>query len=189
MQTFQRLFETDFTYLRAFLRNVARYHQRIAVTCTSRQRSWTYAELNREGNRLARALLQDGVGPHDVVMGVLYNTAEFAFCWIGVQKAGGIFSPINFRLAEGEIALHIDDSAPKVLVYDSDVADVVHRAVKRANRPPARLVMVGPGQASAGATLYATYTQDMSDEEIDTGEKGPYDEIVRLYTSGTTGEP
>ncbi len=189
MQAFQRFFETDFTYLRTFIRNVVRYPQRIALTCTSRQKSWTYAEVNREGNRLARALLQDGVGPDDVVMGILYNTAEFVFCWIGIQKAGGIFSPINFRLAEGEIALHIDDSAPKVLFYDADLTEVIHRAVTRAKRPPVRLVMVGPGEPSAGTLSYAAYVEEMSDEEIDVGEKGPFDEIVRLYTSGTTGSP
>jgi long-chain acyl-CoA synthetase len=167
MAGFREFFERDFTYLRAFMKNVTRYPDRYALTCTTRQESWTYGELNAECNKLARALLDKGLGPDDVAMTCLFNTAEFIFCWIGTQKAGVVFSPINFRLAEGEIAAHIDDSSPKIFLYDADLKDVIHRAVRRTEHPPETIVMVGQGDPFPGSIAYSDFVAGKPADDVD----------------------
>ncbi len=124
-----------------------------------------------------------------MVMCSLFNTAEYVFCWIGVQKTGGIFAPINFRLAEGKIALHIEDSEPKVFIFDSDMRDIVEKAVRFSRHKPERLVMVGEGELFEGVVSYGDFVEGQSWEDIFPSDTGPFTEILRLYTSGTTGAP
>ena len=59
---FQDTFENDFTYINGFMRNTHRYADRVAVTCYEREKQWTYQGLNQDCNRLAHALMADGVG-------------------------------------------------------------------------------------------------------------------------------
>ena len=64
---FRETFESRFTYLNGFLRNVSRFGSSPAVFDPHSGRRWTYRELNAEANRLAHALRADGVGKNDVV--------------------------------------------------------------------------------------------------------------------------
>jgi len=189
MPAYMKMFHNDFIYLKHFLRNVERDPSRNALTCTFREQTWTYERLNSECNRLASAVKKDGAGKGDVVMTMLLNTAEYVFCWIGLQKAGVVFSPINFRLAPAEVASHIEDSRPRVFIFDSSVKDVVREALKLTKSRPQRLVMAGEEEPFEGAVAYSEYVKSVSSTEVFPDDFGPFDEIVRLYTSGTTGSP
>ena len=65
---FKDTFESNFNFLNGFLRNVHRFSDRTAVTCPLRGKSWTYPQVNETANRLAHALLTDGVKSQDIVM-------------------------------------------------------------------------------------------------------------------------
>jgi len=189
MNSFAQFFNGEFIYLKAFLRNVEHYPASPALFCTTRNQGFSYLELNQAANKLARALLSDGLTRGEAVMASLYNTAEFVFAWIGTQKAGAVFSPINFRLAEGEIALHLDDSQPKVYLYDAELKPVIEKAIQIARHKPKTVVMVGPGEPLPGSISYADYVKNQSEQDPKFPALGPMDEILRLYTSGTTGLP
>jgi long-chain acyl-CoA synthetase len=192
MEEFTREFGVEFTYLAGFMAALERHPGRRALTCTTRETSWTYVELNAEANRLAHALRAAGLGRGDVVMASLFNTPEYVFCFIGAQKAGVVFSPINFRLAAREVALHLDDSRPRVYLYDASLAAVARDAVRLADHTPEILMVVGEAGAAGavdGALSYEEFTRDFPAADISPERIAPTDEIVRLYTSGTTGEP
>lgn len=193
VQMFKETFEYEFTYLNGFLRNVHRFAHKPAMTCTSTDRTWTYAELNQDVNRLAHALLEDGVGKSDVVMYQLLNSAEFVFSFLAPQKIGAINSPINFRLSPGETAYIIDDSKPVVFIYDAEIKETAEQALAMANHQPSRVVMVdmtGEEKAPEGQVTFEDYVQNQSVEDPDiTHPMHIYDENTRLYTSGTTGMP
>ena len=76
---FINTFEHEYTWLNGFMRNVRRYGKRNALMDPATERVWNYTQLNREVNKLAHALRQDGVGKNDVVMSVLANCPEFCF--------------------------------------------------------------------------------------------------------------
>jgi len=193
VRMFREMFEYEFTYINGFMRNVHRFAKRPAVTCPLRNRTWTYEELNREVNRLAHALLEDGVGKNEVVMYQLLNSPEFVFCYLAPQKIGAINCPINYRLSPGETALILDDSKPAVFVYDAEVRETAEQALKMAAHKPRRVVMVdstGKNEAPEGHVLFEQYVQDKSEQNPDIARpKHIYDENTRLYTSGTTGRP
>jgi acyl-CoA synthetase (AMP-forming)/AMP-acid ligase II len=190
---FQDTFENDFTYINGFLRNTHRYANRIALTCYLRERQWTYKGLNEECNRLAHALKNDGVGKTDIVMYQLYNCAEWVFVYLAPQKLGAINCPINFRLSYGETASIIDDSKPRVFFYDAADAATAEQALNAATHKPKTVVMVdmfGTSKPFAGAVSYEEYVRNQPVTEP--GVHRPthiYDEVTRLYTSGTTGRP
>ncbi len=189
MEKFEDLFKRNFVYLDAFMRNVENNPDRPALTCTTREERWTYEELNRECNRLANRLREKGVERNDVVMASLFNTAEYVFFWIATQKAGAIFSPINFRLPEGEIAMHIDDSQPRIYVYDCDLAETAGKAVQMSKSKPELSIMAGEGTPFPQSISYHELVQGGATDDCYPSDPAEMDEIVRLYTSGTTGEP
>lgn len=193
VKMFKEAFERDFTYINGFLRNVHRFAHRPALTCPNRQKTWTYAELNKEVNQLAHALLKDEVQKNDVVMYQLFNSPEWVFSYLAPQKIRAINCPINFKLSPGETATIIDDSKPVVFIYDAEIKETVEEALAMASYRPSRLVMVDPtGQAVVpdGHVIYTQYVQDQSETEPAVNRPSHiYDEVTRLYTSGTTGRP
>src|SRR5512143_864775 len=190
---FQDTFENEFTYFNGFVRNTHRYADRPAITCVQRERRWTYSDLRKECNRLAHALRASGVGKADVVMYQLYNCAEWVFVYLASQQLGAINCPINYRLSYGETAYAIDDSRPKIFLYDAALSDVAEKALDAAKHLPGKVVMVdiaGATRPLAGAVSFEEYVRPHP--TTDPGVHRPthiYDETTRLYTSGTTGMP
>ncbi len=190
---FQDTFENDFTYVNGVLRNCHRYANRTAITCIQREKRWTYAALQKEMNRLVHALRGAGVVKPDVVMFQLYNCPEFAFIYLAAQRLGAIACPINFRFSYGETGYTIDDSKPRVFFYDAALSESAEKALNSATHVPARVVMVdtsGSARPLAGAISYEEFVRGQPD--TDPGVHRPthvYDEVTRLYTSGTTGMP
>ena len=190
---FRETFESRFTYLNGFLRNVSRFADRPAVFDPHSNRRWTYRELNCEVNRLAHALRADGVGKNDVVMFALLNSPEFVFFYLAAHKIGAIACPVNYRQGSGEIALVIDDSTPKVFVYDAEFGELSSRALEMCENRPAVELVVGAEEDAvlpAGRRRYEDYVceQPETDPPIDFAPH-IYDETTRLYTSGTTNRP
>lgn len=188
---FRDTFETRFTYLNGFLRNVSRFGSRPALFDPHSGRRWTYRELNAEANRLAHALRADGVGKNDVVMFTLLNSPEFVFCYLAAHKIGAIACPVNYRQGAGEIALVIDDSTPKAFIYDAEFGELSGGALDLCESKPAIKIVVGADDAvPAGQVRYADYVADQpeNDPPIDF-DPHIYDETTRLYTSGTTNRP
>jgi acyl-coenzyme A synthetase/AMP-(fatty) acid ligase len=193
VQAFKDIFEREFTYLNGFMRNVHRFKDRPALTCTLRETTWTYAQLNRSVNRLAHALKADGVGKGTVVMQQLLNCAEFVSGFLAPQKLGAIHSPINFRLSPGETAMILDDSRPAVYLYDAEIRDTAAAALAMARHRPERVVMVDIWDKAvppSGHLAFRDYVQGRSEEDpAPDAPGGAFDEVTRLYTSGTTGLP
>lgn len=192
-EMFKDTFENEFTYMNGFLRNAHRFAENRALTCPERKLTWTYPEVNEQCNKLAHALLADGVGRQDIVMYQLLNCAEFVFLYLAPQKIGAINCPINFRLSYGETAYILDDSKPKVYFYDAELKDTAEKALNTAQHRPEKVVMVdvsGKEKPFAGSISYTEYIDGMSSENPEIFRPSSiYEETTRLYTSGTTGMP
>ncbi len=193
VEMFRETFEREFTFINGFLRNTRRFRDRRALTCPIRQVSLTYAELNRACNRLANALLKDGVRNGQVIMYQMFNCLEFVLVYLASQKIGAVNCPINYRLSPGETAFIIDDSKPAVFFYDAEIGETVRRALEMASHRPGRLVVVdyaGKGDPVEGSVTFEEYLRGMPEDDPQT-EYRPhvYEEVTRLYTSGTTGMP
>jgi len=194
-KAFREVFEKEFIYVKGISRNARRFAGRRALTCPIRQKSWTYAELDKESNKLANALLDAGVGKGDIVTYMFPNVAEFVFFYIAPQKIGAINNPINFRLAPGEVSYILNESEPILFAFDASVKDVALKAVDMADHKPKILIMVdidGTEPLPESVIPYADFIKSASDIEPYGDENVPltaFEETTRLYTSGTTGRP
>ena len=59
---FRNVFERSFTWINGFMRSVRRFGEKTAMIDPMAERTWSYAALNRDVNRLANALQARGVG-------------------------------------------------------------------------------------------------------------------------------
>lgn len=86
ISNFKRIFESRYTWIEGFMRNVRRFGDKTAMIDPVTNRQWTYAEVNANVNRLCHALAQEGVGKGDVVMVQMLNCSEFVFAYVACHK-------------------------------------------------------------------------------------------------------
>ena len=188
-EIFRETFESTFTYIEGFMRNVRRYGDRPAVFSPARGIRLTYSELNSAVNQLAGALQRSGLGKGDTLMYMLHNSIEFILCYLAPQKIGAVNCPVNYYLSAGELALNIEDSRPRVFVYEAAFADTVEAAFRLSSYRPETVLSVG-GTAPEGQLGFDGYLSGGSEAEPQPAEPlNIYDECTRLYTSGTTSRP
>ena len=103
-------------YIEQYLCAFANFAESNALTCFTPKKTFTYNELHRITNKLSNRFREAGLKKGDVVMVCLFNTYHLPVAMIASWKNLQIFSPINFRLAPGEIGVHLEDSSPKVFI-------------------------------------------------------------------------
>ena len=193
VERFKETFESEFTYLNGFMRNVFRRGNEPALICPLTNRTWTYKTLNDEANRLASSLMARGVTSDDVVMHALLNSAEFVFTYIATHKIGCVNAPLNYRLSGGEIALLIDQSKPKALIYDAEFEKIISEALRSVHHRPEIIIMADLNNemdAPEGVVTYRDFVKDGSPENpVRKDKPSIYDETTRFFTSGTTNLP
>lgn len=183
-------FEHEYTWLNAFLRNVSRFPEKKALTDPETCRSWTYAGLNEEANRLANALQALGLKKNDVVMVAMRNCPEFAFSYIAPRKIGAVMFAANYNLASGEHALLINCNKPKAVLYSADIASKMKEAENLADWKAASFILADNLEKTEIPENHISY----EDFVAASGKENPisdfrphiYDEVLRLCTSGTS---
>lgn len=183
VERFRKFFAENFTYIKNFMRNVERYPNYTALIDGESGETWTYAQLNEAANRLANAFLSKGISAGDVVIYQLVNRPEFAFIYLACQKIGAINCPINFRLASGETALILEDSRPKIFLYDEAFADESEKALEISRYKPEHSFKI------KSPNFLQFYNDSSAKEPKVASTSDAFEELTRLYTSGTTGLP
>jgi acyl-CoA synthetase (AMP-forming)/AMP-acid ligase II len=143
-------------------------------------RSWTFAGLEREANRIANALLAEGVKPGERIA---YLDKYFLYL-LGGAKVNAVSVAVNWRLAVPEMEYILNNSEARVLL----VGEEYLAAVAAMNLPGvARIIVLGePGKRD-----HPTFDQWLADRS-DVDPRIPVaaeDVCYQLYTSGTTGLP
>jgi acyl-CoA synthetase (AMP-forming)/AMP-acid ligase II len=147
-------------------------------------RGMTYGQLDAASNRCANALVDAGVKPGDRVAVLAKGNDDFFVLWMGCLKARACLTPVNWRLAPPEIAFILRDAAAHLLVCGEAFAGVVASQVEHTELH--HLVQFEPGHARWPdfRAWIAGYP------DTDPGlEPAVDDDVIQLYTSGTTGLP
>lgn len=187
---FREVFEQDVTYIAGFMRTVRKMPKKSALYDPVAERDWTYEQLNSDINMLANAFLRDGVKKKDLVFYQLPNSYEFVFAYLAPQKIGAITSPANFNFSPGETAVCLQNNKPKVYIYDSTIKENVMQALEISEHKPEIIIMAGEGELPEGHIRFDEYFSQVSNKEPETDfVPNIYEEVMRLYTSGTTGMP
>jgi acyl-CoA synthetase (AMP-forming)/AMP-acid ligase II len=154
---------------------------RVAIIYQSARVS--YAELHDRVTRLTAALCSLGLHRGDRVAYLGPNHPAFVETMFAAWSAGGVFVPLNFRLAPPELAHQLSDSGAETLVYARPYASTVagFRAVTAVRRLVA-LEGAGGHEALDYETLLRSGGPARPDERVSLD-----DPCLIMYTSGTTG--
>jgi propionyl-CoA synthetase len=168
---------------------------------TGTGRTLTYAQLQDEVARFAGVLRGLGVERGDRVVIYLPMVPEAVVAMLACARLGAVHSVVFGGFAANELALRIDDAAPKVIVSAScgiEVARVLEykpildKAIDMAGQAPRACVILQRPQATASLVpgRDVDWTEAMSTAEpVDCVPVAATDPLYILYTSGTTARP
>jgi fatty-acyl-CoA synthase len=148
-------------------------------------RETTYGELDALASRCARALIAAGIRPGDHVAVLAKGCDDFFVLWLGALKARACLTPVNWRLAPAEIAFILKDADARLLVCGEAYAQIAADLLD--DCPSIRqIVQFEPGHV-AWPGFRAWLGRHPADDPLLAGD--PDDDVIQLYTSGTTGLP
>lgn len=134
------------------------------------EQSMTYRELNEKSNRLARVLIEKGIGPDRIAALSVYRSFEMIVAVQAILKAGGAYLPIDPNYPADRIRYIVGDSGATVLLTVRSVAEKLD----------------GIGTCVLDLEDPDLYRGDASNPEV---RSGPDDLAYVIYTSGSTGNP
>jgi 3-oxocholest-4-en-26-oate---CoA ligase len=162
--------------------------EREALVCGEKR--FTYAELDREANRLAHFLADRGVKAGQHVGMYLYNGHEYLVAMLAAFKIRAVPVNVNYRYVEEELEYLLRDSDLVALFYQRELADRL--AAVRANTPKLKVLVEvddtsPPRELLAGAVRYDDALASAKGERGFEPRSGK--DIYIIYTGGTTGMP
>jgi fatty-acyl-CoA synthase len=140
----------------------------------------TYAELDARSEALSCALLRLGLSRGDRVASLTGNSPEHVELFFASAKAGLVLTPLSRRSAAAELAYQLANAEPAALFVEPPLDSLADAALAGTDWKPRRLVLA---RAELDA-LTSEHPERELDAAVDDG-----DDLLLLYTSGTTGRP
>ncbi len=164
-------------------RNVQLYPKKIATAFMDRTFSWEES-LSRI-SRIASGIRNLGVVESDRVAILAHNSDRYFELIYSIPWAGGVFVPINTRLAPPEIQFWINDSESKVVFVDHNFSKVIEDLIKENKLPSVeKVVFISDSECPKEMIEYEELQKSSS---VDDALRG-YDDLAGIfYTGGTTG--
>ncbi len=147
-------------------------------------RDLTYAQLDRASDEVAGLLQHAGVRPGDRVAWLGRPSEAWYEIFFGVAKARACFAPINSRLAVPEIAFIVKDSGASIFFVTPEFFAAAEAIMAHIDHPM-RVIAVGGEHPAFGS--YATLRMGAPAPTLTPPQAD--DDVLQLYTSGTTGLP
>jgi acyl-CoA synthetase (AMP-forming)/AMP-acid ligase II len=148
-------------------------------------RSIDYATAQAESNRIAHALIAQGLAVGDRVAFLAKNCLDYPLFFLGASKAGVVPVPLNYRLAPPEWEHILGDAQARMLFARGELVAAID---------PIRPSLAGIEACFAidvraeGWQDYRAWTSAQSPTAPDRNVSED-DDLYQMYTSGTTGRP
>ena len=155
-----------------------------ALVQDGRRRTWR--EFDERASRLAAAFRALGLGPGSKVAFYLYNSNEYLEMLFATFKLRAVPANVNYRYTEEELAYLLENSDAEVVVFHGSLGKQVD-AVRDPKLKVRAAVQVDDGSPLVdGALRYEDLIE--SHEPMERIERSG-DDLLFLYTGGTTGMP
>ncbi|MDE2351201.1 MAG: long-chain-fatty-acid--CoA ligase [Alphaproteobacteria bacterium] len=156
-----------------------------AVALDFKGRITTYGEIDERASRVAQGLIALGQQPGARIGYLGMNCDRYFEVLLGAFKAKAVIVGVNWRLAPPEIAYVLNDAGCEVLFVGRECYDIV--AQLRADCPKLKTVIaIDGGHESWPAYESWREAQSPADPMLPVADD---DDVIQLYTSGTTGHP
>jgi carnitine-CoA ligase len=161
----------------------------------------TFAGARGQVAAAARRLRDAGVGHGDLVMVTARTTPGYLICWLALTALGAVVVSVNPRSAPAELAGLAQQTRPRALITDQDLAALVTQA-RMAGALPRGVLDAGglagdwahadPPAPANGAPVSGTAASGAPARDAAAGDLlgasvSPDDLAVLIPTSGTTG--
>jgi long-chain acyl-CoA synthetase len=156
----------------------AAWPDRTALTLPTSGSVVTFAELEANVNRLARAFRARGLAPGDGLALLCSNRAEWIETYWATQRCGLRLIPVNWHLEAADVGYVISDSGARALVIEAQFAHLAGAA----DSAELRLAI---GGEIPGFEAYERERDEQTPDLLDDPTLGS----MMIYTSGTTGRP
>ena len=172
-------------------------------TETDSERSYSFAELHAEVQRMAAVLQGLGVKKGDRVLIYMPMIAEAAFAMLACVRIGALHSVVFGGFASGSLASRIEDAEP-VAIVSADAGSrgakavpykpLLDEAIRLSRHKPAAVLLVDRGLVPmdlvAGRDhLWASLREQHLNATVPCEWVESTHPSYTLYTSGTTGKP
>ena len=172
-------------------------------TETCSEKTYSFAELHREVQRMAASLKALGVHKGDRVLIYMPMVADAAFAMLACVRIGAIHCVVFGGFASGSLASRIDDATPKVIVSADGGSrggkampykPLLDEAIRLAAHKPSAVLLsdrqLAPMNLVAGRDhLWSELRQQNFDAQVPCEPMASTDISYTIYTSGTTGKP
>ncbi|QES44575.1 hypothetical protein DEJ49_29470 [Streptomyces venezuelae] len=157
-----------------FAARVAQAPDAPAVVAADGSSAYSYAELDARADRLARLLVDRGVGPEQVVALALPRSPELVVAVLAVWKAGAAYLPIDTGYPVDRIRFMVEDARPTLVLTDATTTALWTQdtAVVRLDEPSLQAELAALDTTNPAASVPA-----------------PEHPAYVIYTSGSTGTP
>jgi len=153
---------------------------------------YTYSECNARSMRLAKALLDRGIGPGQKIGTLAWNGYRHMELYYAVSGIGAVCHTINPRLFPEQIAYIINHSEDRYIFFDATFSTLVEQISLQCPKVE-KWVLLGCEQDLRREFAVAQESYEMLIETSAPDFSWPiFDEqraAVLCYTSGTTGHP
>ncbi|MDQ0273971.1 amino acid adenylation domain-containing protein, partial [Cytobacillus purgationiresistens] len=160
-------YNLDQTIIEMFENQVKQNPQNMAVAF--RNETWSYKNLNKQVNQLARHLQAKGVGPEKIVGIMVEPSADMFLAVLAVLKAGGAYIPIDPSYPDERIHYMMTDSQARLVITQKHLSE-------RFKGTTHQVILEERG-----------WTGELSENLSLTYD--PKQLAYVIYTSGTTGYP
>ena len=164
-------------------RNAAFSPEKIAISCEGRVLG--YRELSARIERLAGALASRfSVARGDRLAYLGLNSPELLVLLFACARLGAMLVPLNWRLAEPELAFIIANAEPKLLAFEAMFSPRLAALMTAARG----MEVISLAREGAGGHLLETLIAQSPDFAAPSTGRFE-DPLLLVYTSGTTGHP
>ncbi len=142
------------------------------VALSFQEDSLTYKELNKRANRLANYLIEQNVGPDDLVAVLVDRSIDMLVAMLGIMKAGGAYVPLDPVYPKDRLAFMVEDAQVSTVITQEKYSKLL------------------PGTGAEIIQIDSEWPQIARlGSENPTGNVNSHNLAYVIYTSGSTGKP
>ena len=143
-----------------------------------------YRELYTKVVGLSKGLDSIGIKESHPIALILPNCPEFLISFFAAAKLNALILPLNPMFKEDELRYYISDSDAKVIITDTNRADICHHILSQSEGKTDLITVDGVHPSSI--YFYDLIREEIGDYENDTLFEG---DLLYQYSSGSTGRP